>query len=112
MSTTSPPSSGTLRVPGAAGRSVTLTVDGREVDAVAGESVLAALWANGIRALHHTALAGEPRGPFCGIGICFDCLVTVNGERSVRACMTAVEPGMAVELQRDAGWEGHRDDTA
>lgn len=107
MSTTSPSGSGTLRVPGAAGRPVSITVDGGQVGALEGESVLAALWANGIRGLHHTALAGEPRGPLCGIGICFDCLVTVDGERSVRACMATVRNGMVVELQRDAGWEGH-----
>jgi predicted molibdopterin-dependent oxidoreductase YjgC len=112
MSTTSPPADGTLRVPGAAGRPVTLTVDGRPVEAVEGESVLAALWAAGIRALHRTALTGEPRALLCGIGVCFDCLVTVEGERSTRACMTPVTDGMTVTLQLDAGWEGHGHEAA
>lgn len=102
-------SSDALRVPGARGRSVRLTVGGRAVEAFEGETVLAALWAAGIRTFHRTARTGESRGPLCGIGICFDCLVTVDGERSTRACTTPVADGMAVELQRDAGFEGHGD---
>jgi predicted molibdopterin-dependent oxidoreductase YjgC len=88
---------------------VTITVDGLPVEAVDGESVLAALWAAGVRTLHTTAKTREPRAFLCAIGICFDCLVTVDGERSSRACMTPVADGMTVELQRDAGWEvlGH-----
>ncbi len=57
----------------------------------------AVLLAQGIRTLRHTAKNGRPRGIFCGMGICYDCLVTVNGERNVRACMTPVAPGMAIE---------------
>lgn len=106
MPTTSQPASGTLRVPGGGGRTVAITVDGQAVEAREGESVLAALWAAEIRVLHRTATTGEPRGLLCGIGLCFDCLVTVDGERSTRACMTPVADGMAVEVQRDAGWEG------
>lgn len=105
MPTTSPPSSGPRRLPGG-GRAVTITVDGSPVEACEGESVLAALWAAGVRTLHRTAKAGEPRAFLCGIGVCFDCVVTVDGERSVRACMTPVADGMAVEVQQDAGWEG------
>lgn len=105
MPTTFPPDSGSLRLPGG-GRTVTITVDGAPLDAREGESVLAALWAGGIRALHRTARTREPRAFLCGIGLCFDCVVTVDGERSLRACMTPVAEGMAVELQQDAGWEG------
>lgn len=57
----------------------------------------AVLLAQGIRTLRHTPKNGRPRGIFCGMGICYDCLVTVNGERNVRACLTPVSPGMAVE---------------
>lgn len=104
MPTTSRPASG-LRLPGG-GAAVTISVDGSPVEAREGEPILAALWAAGIRALHTTAQREEPRALFCGIGVCFDCLVTVDGERSVRACMTPVAEGMAVETQHDAGWEG------
>lgn len=106
MRTTSRTADGGLRVAGPGGRMVTITVDGRPVEALEGESVLAALWAGGFRALHHTARTGEPRAFVCGIGVCFDCLVIVDGERSERACVTTVADGMAIELQRDAGWEG------
>jgi len=106
MRTTSQSASDTLRVPGGTGRSAAITVDGQPVEAVEGESLLAALWAAGTHTLHRTARNDEPRAFLCGIGLCFDCLVTVDGQRSARACMTRVADGMAVELQRDAGWEG------
>jgi predicted molibdopterin-dependent oxidoreductase YjgC len=85
---------------------VAIRVDGEPVEAREGETVLAAIWANGPRALHTTAKTKEPRALLCGIGLCFDCIVTVDGKRNVRACMTPVAEGMAVELQQDAGWEG------
>lgn len=111
MPTTSPSASGSLRLPGG-GPAVTITVDGEPFEAREGESVLAALWAAGVRAVHVTARTKEPRALLCGIGLCFDCIVTVDGERSVRACMTPVAEGMAVELQKDAGWEGHGHEAA
>ena len=83
--------------------SVTFLVDGRQEQAVDGTTVLGALWGAGVRSLHRTAKTGEPRGFLCGIGICFDCLVTVDGQRSVRACMTRVTEGMRVETQQDVG---------
>jgi predicted molibdopterin-dependent oxidoreductase YjgC len=85
------------------GARIEVQVDGRPAAAHAGESVLALLWAGGARALHWTARTGEPRAFLCGIGVCFDCLVTIDGARSVRACMTPVAPGMRIETQRDAG---------
>lgn len=106
MPTTSRSTDGALRLHGTTETSVTVTIDGEEVEAVAGEPVLAAVWAGGARALHRTARAGEPRAFFCGIGICFDCLVTIDGEPNVRACMTPVTAGMSIETQRDAGWQG------
>jgi len=104
MPTTSRPASG-LRLPGG-GATLTISVGGSPVVAREGESILAALWAAGIRALHTTAQTEEPRAFFCGIGICFDCIVTVDGEPNVRACMTPVRDGMSIEVQRDAGWQG------
>ncbi|MCZ7590464.1 MAG: (2Fe-2S)-binding protein [Gaiella sp.] len=104
MPTTSRPASD-LRLPGG-GAAVTISVDGSPVVAREGEPILAALWAAGIRALHTTAQREEPRAFFCGIGICFDCLVTIDGESNLRACMTPVAPGMSIETQRDPGWQG------
>ena len=80
------------------GELVVIEVDGKAVEARAGETIATALLAQGRRTLRHTRLKGKPRGLFCGMGICFDCLVTVDGQGSVRACMATVEPGLRVTL--------------
>ncbi len=62
-----------------------------------------ALLANGRRTLRTTARRGEPRGMYCGIGVCFDCLVTVNGSPNQRACQVAAGSGMTVTTQTGTG---------
>ena len=79
------------------------TFGGREIAAEPGQSIGAALIAAGQRSWRSTRHAGEPRGIFCGIGICFDCLVTVNGRPNQRACLTEVVQGDRVEPQEGAG---------
>ena len=76
---------------------IELTVDGRPVRGEAGQSVGATLMANGIVAWRATRHGSRPRGLFCGIGVCFDCLVTVDGERNQRACLVQAADGMRVE---------------
>ena len=99
-----PRSRGDARTPGVRrGRAFTLTFDGPELTAHEGETVLAVLWAAGIRTLHVTARTRQPRGFFCGMGTCFDCLVSIDGRLGVRACMEPARPGMAVLRQQDAG---------
>jgi sarcosine oxidase subunit alpha len=56
------------------------------------------LWAAGIRGLRKTAKTGEPRGIFCGMGVCYDCLVTIDGVPNQRACMTLVEDRMEIRI--------------
>lgn len=73
---------------------VRFTFDGTEVRAHEGETVAAALWAHGVRAVRSSS-AG-PRGIYCNMGICFECLVRVDG-RAVRSCMTLVSEGLQVE---------------
>ena len=80
-------------VPGA---SVTLQLDGKPLPARRGQTVAAAMLAAGQRVLRHTRRAGKPRGLFCAMGVCFDCVMTIDGEPGVRACMTKVEDGMQV----------------
>jgi predicted molibdopterin-dependent oxidoreductase YjgC len=80
------------------GTRITIKVNGEPVQAYAGESIAAALMASGRRAFR-TDASGAPRGLFCGMGICFDCLVTVDGAPNVRACMTEVRDGCNVELR-------------
>jgi len=76
------------------------TFDGEPVTGRPGATVGAALLAAGIRTLRATRRHGRPRGLFCGIGVCFDCLVSVNGETPVRACLTPVAPGDTVTSRR------------
>jgi len=80
------------------GAPVTIIVDGARVSAYAGETIGGVLLAAGRRAWRHTR-RGQPRGLFCGIGVCFDCLVTVNGTPNVRACLTPVVEGMVVQTR-------------
>lgn len=70
-----------------------ISVDGTPVPAVPGQTIGAVLHGTGIRAWRATRVGGRPRGLFCGIGVCFDCLVTVNGNPSLRACLTEARPG-------------------
>ena len=72
--------------------------DGQEVEAGVGQSLAAALTAAGIRAFRRT-VTGAPRGVFCGMGVCQDCLVTVDGVPNRRACMTPAADGLAVITQ-------------
>jgi predicted molibdopterin-dependent oxidoreductase YjgC len=74
---------------------VTIVVDGRAIATTAGVPLGAVLHQHDA-ALRHTQ-SGSPRGVFCGMGVCFDCLVTVDGRPDVRACVTPVRDGMRVE---------------
>jgi predicted molibdopterin-dependent oxidoreductase YjgC len=76
---------------------------GAELTALPGQTVAAALLAHGIRSWRTTRVAGRPRGLFCGIGVCFDCLVTVDGRPNVRACLEPVRAGALVEPQKGTG---------
>jgi predicted molibdopterin-dependent oxidoreductase YjgC len=82
------------------GEAIRLTVDGEAIEAVAGDSVAAALLAAGRLATRETPVSGAPRGPHCLIGNCFDCLVEIDGRPNRQACMVAAEDGMQVRRQR------------
>lgn len=77
------------------GQRLMLDFDGRAIEALAGESVAAALSAAGVLRLRDT-LSGAPRGVFCGMGACFDCLVTIDGHIGQRACMVRAADGMRI----------------
>jgi predicted molibdopterin-dependent oxidoreductase YjgC len=85
------------------GRALSILVDGEPLTAHEGESIAAALIASGRRFTRWTPRTGEPRGYFCGMGVCQDCLVTADGAPNVRACMTPVRDGLRVEIQRGLG---------
>jgi predicted molibdopterin-dependent oxidoreductase YjgC len=73
---------------------VTVTFAGRTLRARDGQSVAAALAAAGVRSWRTTRRGGRPRGLFCGIGVCFDCLLTIDGRPVQRACLVPVRNGM------------------
>lgn len=77
------------------GDPIQILVDGEPVKAFEGETVAAALLASGRRVLRHTP-SGGTRGIFCGMGACFECQVEVDGDPSVRSCVTQVRTGMQV----------------
>ena len=89
-----------LREPGPA--RVRLNFEGRAIDAAPGDTVAAALLVAGVGATRETPVSGAPRAPFCMMGACFECLVEIDGEENVQACMTPVRDGMTVRRQRGA----------
>jgi sarcosine oxidase subunit alpha len=76
--------------------------EGRAVTAREGDSVAAALIAAGLRGFRATAISGASRAPWCMMGVCFDCLIEIDGVGSRQACMMRVQPGMRVRRQRGA----------
>ena len=82
-----------------------ITLDGRPIPARPGQSVGSALTEAGVRSWRTTRFGGRPRGLFCGIGICFDCLITVDGRPDQRACLTPVTPAMQLQTVSTAGAE-------
>ncbi|MFD6157633.1 (2Fe-2S)-binding protein [Nocardia sp. NPDC060256] len=79
-------------------RALTVSVDGTPVSGVHGQSLATVLLADG-RSHWRTAPNGGPRGVFCGIGVCFDCVATVNGVRDVRLCRRPARDGDSVTTQ-------------
>ncbi|ADU49667.1 (2Fe-2S)-binding protein [Intrasporangium calvum] len=78
--------------------------DGSPVPFRDGQTVGAALVAHGTVSWRTTRLEGRPRGLFCGIGICFDCLVTVDGVPNQRACLVRARDSSAVTTQEGTGY--------
>ena len=78
---------------------VTLTVNGQPVSVPAGTIVAAAVARAGVSRFR-SSVHGESRGPLCGMGVCFECRVTVNGQPHGRSCLTLCEEGM--EVRTDA----------
>jgi len=90
------------RFPDGQPMSVTLDVDGRAVEARAGDSIAAALLAAGISPTRLSPVSGSPRAPYCMMGVCFECLLTVNGIANRQGCLVVVEDGMRIETLKGA----------
>jgi predicted molibdopterin-dependent oxidoreductase YjgC len=89
----------------ARGPEVTVSLDGRPVVAHEGETVATVLLAEGVVATR-TTTGGAPRGVFCGMGVCFDCLAVIDGVPNTRTCMTWVRAGMDIRRQEGLGAAG------
>ncbi len=74
---------------------LTIIVDDKPVSVVSGTTVASALFNIGVHAFR-TSVTGEPRGPVCGMGVCFECRVTIDGRPHQRSCLIAVTDGMQV----------------
>lgn len=81
------------------GKQVTFSFDGKEMKGYEGESIAAALHAAGVMTHRYTAKQHKPRGVFCCIGRCTDCVMIVNGQPNVRTCIMPLEEGVAVQTQ-------------
>lgn len=87
------------RLPDSDAADVQVTIDGEPFTARAGDTVAAALFAAGRVACRTTPVSGAPRGPFCMMGVCFDCLVVVDGQPNQQGCLVPVTAGMRIETQ-------------
>lgn len=91
------PEPGPVNLPG-----VPVTIDGRAFLARAGDTVAAALLMAGCIDSRAAPVSGAPRGPFCLMGACFDCVVTIDDQPNRQGCLVPVAPGMRIETTRTA----------
>jgi len=91
-----------VRLPDVSAKDVPVTIDGTPFTARAGDSVAAALLASGRFACRTTPVTGAARGPFCMMGVCFDCLVVIDDQPNQQGCLVAVMPGMRIATQYGA----------
>lgn len=84
------------------GAAIEVQIDGRIVQCRQGDTVAAALFAAGLSDCRDTAVRGVPRGPYCMMGVCYDCLVVVDGQGNTQGCMTPARDGMKIERQQGA----------
>ena len=86
---------------------VKIFVNHQILEVLEGESLAAALWANGLIAVGQNPGAELARGLYCGIGHCYECRVTVDGIEDVRSCLTPVREGMRVTLMDQDPFKGN-----
>lgn len=84
-------------------KQVSITINGKPFKAAAGETVAAAVLVSGFRQTRTTSISGSPRAPFCLMGVCYECLMVINGQPNQRACREYVAEGMCIESQQGTG---------
>lgn len=87
----------------AKGKKIRFTFDGKTMEGFEGEPIAIALRSNGVLIHRYTARRNEPRGMFCAIGRCTDCIMVVDGKPNIRTCVEALKEGMVVQTQRGRG---------
>ena len=85
------------------GRQIQFTFDGKPMEGFEDEPIAIALRANGVMVHRYTAKKDEPRGIFCAIGRCTDCIMVVNGIPNVRTCVEQLKEGMVIQTQMGVG---------
>lgn len=83
------------------GKPVLITVNQKQVTAYEGELVSTVLHCEGIRVFQRKHKNGNPSGIYCGMGICYECLVKINGVPNIRACQTPILDGMIVSTDTE-----------
>jgi hypothetical protein len=81
---------------------VTVYVEGKPVSVSPHDSAAAAALKAGLTYTRLSPVSGEPRAPYCMMGVCFECLMVIDGVASRQACMVRVHPGMRIERQSEA----------
>ena len=79
---------------------VRVNVEGRNIQVASGDTVAAAIFAAGKDYNRISSISGEKRGPYCLMGVCYECLVEIDGVPNQQACQTPVREGMRVRIQR------------
>ena len=84
----------------AAGDTVSFEFEGRRLSAPRGITVAAALMQNQILHFRDSPVSGQPRAPYCQMGVCFECLVQIDGVQNRQSCMTTIQDGMRIGMQQ------------
>lgn len=91
------------RLGAAAGQTVTVSIEGESVAVPAGESVAAAVLVHALGHTRTTPVSGAPRAPLCMMGVCFECLMEIDGIANRQACLVPVAEGMRIRRQTGVG---------
>ncbi|TWG35662.1 2Fe-2S iron-sulfur cluster protein [Acidovorax delafieldii] len=87
---------------GSQGKKVRIYFDGQPLDVPDDVSVASALLMSGVRTFRSTPVSGSARAPYCMMGVCFECLVEIDGRPSRQSCLTQVRDGMLIQRQEGA----------
>ena len=91
------------QLPSESNQKITVTINGNATQVTPGITVAAAALSNGLRFTRDTPISNTKRAPFCMMGVCFECLMVIDGQANQRACATYVAEGMTIEAQHGVG---------